>query len=83
MHEHKRLSLKRERLRTLVPAQLGRVVGGDTNTESFDLNCDSYNCITLGNTGNTGNTNTGNTIGGTNTITIGNTDPILNVTTAM
>lgn len=73
MRQDKRLTLKRERLRTLLPAQLNRVVGAETNTESFDLNCNSYDCNTVTLTTDTG---TGNTTG--NTITF--TDPLINLT---
>jgi hypothetical protein len=70
MLKHKRLTLRRERLRTLVPAQLARVLGGD-NTDSFNLGCDSYDCNTTTGTTNTTTTNTTNT-----TITNTVTDPI-------
>jgi len=72
MLKQKRLTLRRERLRTLVPAQLARVLGGD-NTDSFNLGCNSYDCNTTTNTGTdtTGTTNTTNT-----TITNTVTDPI-------
>ncbi len=76
MLKHKRLMLRRERLRTLVPAQLARVLGGDT-TDSFNLGCNSYDCNTTTNTGtDTTNTGTNTTNTGTNTVT----DP-LNIVT--
>ncbi len=67
MLNHKRLMLRRERLRTLVPAQLSRVLGGET-TDSFNLGCNSYNCDTTTNTTNTGTDTTTNTTT-TNTVT--------------
>ena len=70
MGKHKRLVLRRERLRTLVPAQLGRVLGGEPTIDSFNLACNSFDCNTTTNTltNTTGNTTdtTGNTI--TNTL---------------
>jgi len=68
MLKHKRLMLRRERLRTLVPAQLATVLGGD-NTDSFNFGCNSYDCNTT--TTGTDTTNTTNT-----TITNTVTDPI-------
>jgi hypothetical protein len=59
MLKHKRLMLRRERLRTLVPAQLATVLGGD-NTDSFNLGCNSYDCNTTTNPTDT-TTNTTNT----------------------
>ena len=78
MLKHKRLMLRRERLRTLVPAQLARVLGGDT-TDSFNLGCNSYDCNT---TTNTGTDTTGNTTANLTTNTGNNTvtDP-LNIVT--
>ncbi len=72
MLNHKRLMLRRERLRTLVPAQLRRVLGGET-TDSFNLGCNSYNCDTTTNTGTT-NTGTDTTTNTTTTNTV--TDPL-------
>ena len=72
MLKHRRLMLRRERLRTLVPAQLGRVLGGGETLDSFNLGCNSYDCNTTGDTG----TNTGNT-GTTNNTTVNTiTDPL-------
>jgi len=78
MLKHRRLMLRRERLRTLVPAQLARVLGGDT-TDSFNLGCNSYDCNTTTNTGTDATTNTtGNTTTNTGNNTV--TDP-LNIVT--
>ncbi len=78
MLKDRRLTLRRERLRTLVPAQLDRVLGGET-TDSFNLGCDSYNCNTTTNTGTNTTTNTGTDTTTNTTTTNTVTDP-LNVT---
>ncbi len=74
MRKSKHLVLNRERLRNLIPDQLGRVLGGEPTPDTFDLGC-SFNCNTTSDTF----TDTTNTTG--NTLTNTQTDPLNTFTT--